>query len=167
MRNQIIRKGLPILLGLSVLAISPVAAQDNSTPEERTQWVQVTHDLESHPLDDALNRQGETAVKRLIAVHDIHVPLCGALFTEFSGMKYDYGHNIMRQFLRASAVFIIQNPDRSSDTRTMSLAALESLLKSYQAILQEKPAAKNKVLDDLLKKQSEGRLEEVVDKRCR
>ena len=36
----------------------------------------------------------------------------------------------------------------------MNVAALESVLKVYSAILQQKPDAKWKLFDDLLKKQS-------------
>jgi len=52
-----------VVSALSVL--TPIAsAQDTSTPEERMQWVEVTHKLESAPLDDSVNKQGEAAFKR-------------------------------------------------------------------------------------------------------
>jgi RHS repeat-associated protein len=53
------------------LFVSGASAQDTSTPEERTQWVEVTHKLESAPLDDSVNQQGEAAFKRLSDVHDV------------------------------------------------------------------------------------------------
>jgi hypothetical protein len=37
------------------------AAQDTSTPEERTQWVEITHKLESSPLDDSVNKYSTVA----------------------------------------------------------------------------------------------------------
>ncbi len=60
------------------------------------QWVEVTHKLESAPLDDSVNKQGEAAFKRLSDVHDVHVLLCPALLSEFNGMKYAYAHTITR-----------------------------------------------------------------------
>jgi len=48
------------------------SAQATSTPEERVQWVETTHKLESSPLDDSVNKQGDAALKRLSEVHDIH-----------------------------------------------------------------------------------------------
>jgi hypothetical protein len=147
---------------LSILLVGLVAAvltrntagQDTSTTEERTQWVEVTHKLESAPLDDGVNQQGESALKRLSDVHDIHVPLCPAILSEFNGMKYAYAHTITRQYMLASAAFLIENPDKATDTKAANLAAVESVLKTYHAILQQKPDAKAKALDDLLKKQS-------------
>jgi hypothetical protein len=89
-----------LLVGLVAAVLTRnTAAQDTSTPEERTQWVEVTHKLESAPLDDGVNQQGEAALRRLSDVHDIHVPLCPAILSEFNGMKYAYAHTITRQYI--------------------------------------------------------------------
>ncbi len=48
----------------------------------------------------------------------------------------------------------------------MNLAAVESVLKAYTAILRQKPDAKNKTLDDLLEKQKKDKLGEHVRKKC-
>jgi hypothetical protein len=142
------------------------AAQGTSTPEERMQWVEVTHKLESAPLDESVNKQGEAAFKRLSDVHDVHVLLCAALLSEFNGMKYAYSHTITRQYMLASGAFQIENPDKAADAKATALAAVESVLKTYHAILQQKPDAKAKALDDLLKKQGQGKLKEYVQKQC-
>jgi hypothetical protein len=146
--------------------VPAASAQATSTPEERAQWVQTTHKLESAPLDDSVSKQGDAALKRLEDVHDVHVPLCAPLFTEFNAMKYTYAHAIMRQFMLASAAFVIENPDKTADSNAMNVSALESVLKTYQAILQQKPDAKSKTLDDLSKKQSQGQLKDYVKKQC-
>jgi len=41
------------------------AAQGTSTPEERTRWAEITHKLESNPLDESVNKDGEWALNRL------------------------------------------------------------------------------------------------------
>jgi len=82
------------------------SSQATSTPEERAQWVEITHKLESSPLDDSVNKQGESAFKQVSDARDIHVPLCASLLTEFNGMKYAYAHTITRQYMLASAAFI-------------------------------------------------------------
>jgi hypothetical protein len=138
------------------------AAQDTSTPEERRQWVEVTHKLESTPLDDDFNKQGEAALQRLSDVHDVHVPLCPALLSEFKGMKYTYAHTILRQYMLASGAFIIENPEKAADSKAATLSAVESVLKTYQAILTLKPDAKSKQLDDLLKQQHQGKLSDAL-----
>jgi hypothetical protein len=47
----------------------------------------------------------------------------------------------------------------------MNLAAVESVLTTYNAIIQQKPEAKSNTLDDLLKKQRKGKLKDSM-KRC-
>jgi hypothetical protein len=113
-----------------------------------------------------VNKQGEAAFKRLSDVHDVHVLLCPPLLSEFSGMKYAYSHAITRQYMLASGAFQIENPDEAVDAKATALAGVESVLKNYQAILQQKPDAKAKALDDLLKKQSQGKLKDSMEKRC-
>ena len=73
-----------------------------------------------------MNKDGEWALNRLSDAHDIHVPLCPPLLSEFNGMKYAYAHTITRQYMLASAAFIIENPGRAGDTKAMNLAAVES-----------------------------------------
>jgi hypothetical protein len=68
-----------VLSGLVALIPQRAAAQDTSTTEEREQWVATTHKLESSPLDDSVNKQGESALKQVSDAHDIHVPLCPSL----------------------------------------------------------------------------------------
>jgi hypothetical protein len=150
---------------LCAVLTSSAAAQGTSTPEERAQWVAITHKLESNPLDDSVNKEGETALKQVSDAHDIHVPLCPALLSEFNGMKYTYAHTITRQYMLASTAFLVENPDKGVDTKALNLAAVESVLKTYGAILQQKPEAKAKPLDDLLKKQSQGKLADSL-KQC-
>jgi hypothetical protein len=162
-----VSRGLPIfaLAFLLAAAVSKAPAQGTSTAEERAQWVEITHKLENSPLDVSIDKQGESALKQVSDAHDIHVPLCPAMLSEFNGMKYAYAHTITRQYMLASTASLIENPDRASDTKATNLAAVESVLKTYQAILQQKPDAKAKALDDLLKKQSEGKLKDAL-KQC-
>ena len=157
---------LPTLFCLLLATALRTSAQATSTPEERAQWVETTHKLENAPLDEAVNNQGDAALKRLSEVHEIHVPLCPALLNEFSGMKYAYSHAITRQYMLASGAFIIENPAKAGDTNAMNLAAVESVLKVYSGILQQKPDAKSKALDDLLKQQSQGKLKDSIQKQC-
>jgi hypothetical protein len=156
-----------VLAVLSVKSARKAAAQATSTAEERARWAEVTHKLESNPLDESVNKEGELALNRLSAAHDIHVPLCQALLGEFNDAKYKYRHAITRQYMLASGAFLIENPAKAGDVAAMNLAAVESVLKVYSAILQQKPDAKWKTLDDLVKKQSQGKLDDMLRKQCK
>jgi hypothetical protein len=165
MKNRYAELAFLLVVAIISIVCTTASAQDTSTPEERMQWAEVTHKLETSPLDDSVDKQGEAAFKRMQDVHDFHVLLCPALLTEFSGTKYAYAHTITRQFMMASGAFQIENPDKAADSKAIALAAVESVLKTYQAILQQEPTAKAKPLDDLVKKQSQGKLKDAV-KQC-
>jgi hypothetical protein len=156
----------PVLGLLCTLPPRSASAQATSTPEERAIWAEITHKLESNPLDENVNKDGERALNRLSEVHDIHVPLCPALLGEFKDAKYKYRHEIARQYMLASGAFLIENPAKAGDVAAMNLAAVGSVLKVYSAILQQKPDAKWKPLDELLKKLSQGKLDEALRKQC-
>jgi len=151
---------------IATLIAQQARAQGTSTPEERMQWVEITHKLESSPLDDNVNKQGEAAFKRLADVHDVHVLLCPTLLNEFNGMKYAYSHTITRQYILASGAFQIEHPDKTADANATNLAAVESVLKTYRAILQQKPDETAKALDELLNRQNKGKLSDSVQKQC-
>jgi len=152
---------------LSVATVPKASAQGTSKPEERARWVEITHKLESNPLDESVNKDGEWAFNRLSEVHDIHVPLCPALLGEFNDAKYKYRHQITRQYMLASGAFLIENPAKAGDVAALNVAAVESVLKVYSGILQQKPDAKWKPLDELLKKQSQGKLDDALRKQCK
>ena len=141
-------------------------AQANSTPDERARWIELKGKLEAEPLDAQLNQEAEIAVKRLIEVKDIHVVVCGAIFSDLGGSKGKYSGQLTRQYLLASAVFVIQNPDKAGDAALTNLSAVQSVLKVYSAILQAKPKEHSKSLDELVKEQNAGSLESAIHKKC-
>ena len=168
MRNTRLAWTWSLVFGfLCVVIPQRAAAQGTSTPEERARWAEITHKLESNPLDESVNKDGEWALNRLSEAHDIHVPLCPALLGEFNDAKYKYRHEITRQYMLASGAFLIENPAKAGDVAAMNVAAVGSVLKVYSAILQQKSDAKSKVLDDLLKKQSQGKLDDALRKQCK
>ena len=159
---------LTLVLSFPSLGIAEkMSAQGTSTPEERARWAEITHKLESNPLDESVNKDGEWALNRLSDAHDIHVPLCPALLGEFNDAKYKYRHAVTRQYMLASGAFLIENPAKAGDVAAMNVAAVGSVLKLYSAILQQKPDAKWKPLDELLKKQSQGKLDDALRKQCK
>lgn len=137
-------------------------ARGPSTPEERTRAVEIAHKLQSDPLDQSLNREREWAIKWLIEVPDIHVELCTNILGDFYKPKYKYSSEITVQLTLSSAASVIEHPDQASDRMAQFVAAVEGALKAYKAILQAKPGAKSKALEELVEKQNEGKLTESV-----
>ena len=150
-----------ILLLVCMFSTSSLA-QNPSTPEERTRMTTLAHKLESNPLDDSLRTEREWAIKWLIQVPDIHVKMCTDVLGDFYKSKYKYSSEITTQLMLSSAAFVIEHPDQSNDNVAQYMGGVEGVLKAYNSILQQKPNAKSKALDALLRLQQEEKLKDQV-----
>jgi hypothetical protein len=134
-----------------------------STKEERQRFVALTRKLETTPLDKSLYQDKTWGKVWLDAVPDINVTICPLVFGEdFLASRYKYAPQLSYQVTFASAVYIIEHPDKAKDTLAQYTAGVESALKAYKAILKSEPEAKSKSLDDLVEKQGQGKLAEFV-----
>jgi hypothetical protein len=164
------RKAVPLLLILLSLSIfSAYAAQNEpkrapSTAEERTRFVTLTHKLEQNPLDKSLYDEKVWAKQWLEDIPDVNVTICAPVLfgLDFIKEQNKYTPQLSYQATFAEAVFIIEHPDKKSDTTAQYVAGVESALKAYTAILKNEPSAKSKALDDLLEKQKQGKLLDFV-----
>lgn len=150
---------------LLVFLLTVIGAQQNrgpSTPEERERFVAIVHKLEAAPLDESLHPDREWALIWLIQVPDVHARLCLGILGDFMKSKYKYSSEITAPLTMAGAAFVIEHPDKADDPTAQDVAAVESVLKTYQAILKSKPDAKSKALDQLLQKQNDKQLEDYV-----
>ncbi len=156
-----------VLVCLGVFAAAQDEAEPKrgpSTKEERQRFVALTRKLEVTPLDKSLYVEKRWAKTWLDAVPDINVTVCAPLVfgVDFISEQNKYTPQLSYQVTFASAVFIIEHPDKAKDTLAQYTAGVESALKSYKAILKSEPDAKSKGLDDLLQKQSQGKLTDFV-----
>jgi hypothetical protein len=161
-----------LLLTLSAVCLSQNQAKRGpSTPEERERFVSIAHKFQTNPLDSGLAKDREWAILWLIQVPDISAKMCtDVLGGSFIKEKYSHAPEITAQMLLSSGAFAIENPDKAKDDKAQYLSAVEGVLKAYQAILQQEPQAKSKALDDLLQKQSDGKLADFVrdaSKKCK
>lgn len=158
-------RGSLFLVSFAVLALASTAlAQETSSPEDRARIVAISQKLESNPLAKDLVPEREWAIKRIIEVSDISVPVCATVLGDY--FKYKYSSELTGQLTLAEAAFVIQNQDKARDKTAIYLAGAESVLKAYQAILKEKPGRNSKPLDELVAIQNDGKLGETVQKRA-
>jgi len=155
----------------TVLSCSLAVAQDApkrgpSTADERKRFLDVTRKMAGSPLDPSLSADRDWALHWLIAVPDINVDVCNAPFSDFMNSGYKYTPQIIGQLTFATAVFIIEHPDKVKDRGAQYLAGTEGALHAYQSILKTKPDATAKELDDLLEKQKKGTLAAFVRASC-
>jgi RHS repeat-associated protein len=129
-----------------------VQVQIDPKNDKSQQWVQAQDGKATVITSDSI-RAGDYAAN----VNGNGVTINGSQGIYFENEASDAKHS----------AFIIENPAKAGDTNAMNLAAVESVLKIYSGILQQKPDAKWKTLDDLVKKQSQGKLDEAVRKQCK
>ncbi len=154
-----------ILLSLTIAALAQ--GQDEpkrgpSTPEERQRFVVLTHRLEQTPLDKSLYADKKWALQWIEDIPDINVTVCPTILGEdFLESRYRYAQDLLYQVVFGNVVFLIEHPDKKSDMVAQYTAGVESALKAYKGILKADPLV-SRSLEDLLQKQSQGKLAEFV-----
>ena len=155
-----------IVTCLLVLSAGFIHAQNKrgpSTPEERQRMVALVHSMEQAPLDDSLRPEISWTLKWLVEVPDISVSVCTGPFGKFWDEKYKHvPDHFVAQYTFAMAAFLIEHPDATNDKVAQYIAGMENVLRAYQSVLKAKPQAHSKNLDELLQKQSEGKLADFV-----
>jgi hypothetical protein len=72
------------------------------------------------------------------------------------------------QFTFGTAAFKLENPDNKSDEIASTVAGLESVLRTYEAMIAENEKSKNAEMDALLAKRGNGELKALVESaRCK
>ena len=133
-----------------------------STPEERKQAVEMATFLETNPLAKEAKDYRTKLFMFLAEVPDISIKLCLNVIGKSKQFKGDYDSELTSQLMYSQAKFIIENPAKAQDDAAVYLAAVEGVLRTWQAIKAAKPKAKFPLLDELLAKQQAGTLSEHV-----
>jgi hypothetical protein len=140
-------------------------AQENgpSTPEQLKQAVEMTTFLETSPLAKEAKDYRAKLFAFIAAAPDITVKLCTKVLGEQKQLKGDYESELVTfQLMFSQAKFLIENPDKAQDDAAVYLAAVEGVLKTWEAIKTAKPKAKFPLLDELLQKRQAGTLADHV-----
>lgn len=161
------RKTIVALLFL-VVASAAAWSQDQpkrgpSTAEERKRFVAIAHKMEESPLDPALRKERDWALRWLIAIPDINVSPCDSeVLGPFQESGYKYTSEIRGQFSFAMAVFMIEHPDKAKDVAATNTAGAEGAVKAYRSILRDDPVAQSRILEALSAMQRQNKLADYV-----
>ena len=158
---------LTVLLGIVLmLAAIPALSRGPSTPEERQKALSMIRSLEENPLQENYKDMRAWLMQWLTDIPDIEVKVCSGPLQPLLDEKVEnpFGPDIFFQTLLSSAAFIIEHPDKAQDQVAIYQAGLEGVLKVYQFYLTKDANTRRKYIDELLAKQSDGKLEEVAIK---
>ena len=171
MRKYAMHLSLIVLALTSVLNV-PADAQNRgpSTAEERARAVQVSKALRADPTASSVQKDREWMMVWLIQIPDISVKLCPSIYGDLGDSKSANAGALIATMMASQAAFVIENPKKAKDDRAIYYAGLDGLLDGYRAIQQKDPKYTLPNLDELLKKRSDGKLEEYVQdaaKKCK
>lgn len=156
---------LRLLLTLSLLfsLLAAMAQSRGPTPaEKRQRVVAIAHKLEVAPLDQALFPEKGWAKQWVIENPDLRIRMCMQLLPDLRHPRYKFRPEILDQMMLSSAAFLIEHPDKVGDHLAENVGGLQGVLKAYAAIVKNNPDAHVQALDDMLDKQSRGKLVEFA-----
>lgn len=167
------RAVLPLSIAL-MFSLSAFAQNKRgpATSEERATAVKAARLLETDPFNKDAKKVREWFTLWLIEVPDISVELCvGYLKPLYDAKSKNYSTEIATQMMFSSAAFIVEHRDQPQDQVAVNLAGIEGALKTYEAIVKEKPKAKWDFLDGLIAKRDKSELrtyvEEIAKTECK
>lgn len=155
-------KALPTLLLLLSPLAAPAQATDTAAAEQRQRVVSIAHKLEATPLDQALFPEREWAKQWVIQNPDVRIRMCMQLLPDLRRPRYKFRAEILDQMMLSSAAFLIEHPDKAGDHLAENVGGLQGVLKAYSAIVKINPDARVQALDDMLERQSRGKLAEFA-----
>lgn len=154
------------LLCLSALVICFAGGFVNTTAQELgpTQLIQAARFLEAKPFDKNAEAVRSMAVRYVIETKDVSVVICAGDITKpFLDKKNKNSTELIGQYTIVMAAFKLENPAKKDDENAAQLAALESVLRTYETMLREKPKSKHALMDEYILKRDKGELKAVVD----
>lgn len=161
LRKTVLPLSIALLFSLSASAQNK---RGPATSEERATAVKAARLLETDPFSKDAKKAREWFTLWLIEVPDISVEVCtGYLKPLYDAKSKNYATEIATQIMFSSAAFIIEHADQAKDRVAVNLAGLEGAVKTYEAIVKEKPKAKSEFLDGLITKREKGELRAYVE----
>jgi TonB family protein len=159
-------KLIPVLTILFALSLG-IGAQSQkpatSTPEERARAVRIAQALEVRPTEISLRADYQWLLHWAAQEPDLGFSICTANMPWTD--NYERSGDLRAVGLSATVAFVIQHPEEGKDAATAGLAAMESMIRAYQTIIQQDPKAHSKEMDEVVEIQRQGKLEEYVRSR--
>lgn len=155
-----------LILFCPLLAPSRLPADERgpSTAEERAKVIDLTHKLESDPLNPQAEEWRVWLAQWIDEVPDVVVPVCPGLLPQLLRSNRNYSHELAMQVVYSSTAFIVEHPERQVDQQAVFQAGVDGALKAYQAILKAKPKVRWYFLDSLIQMRDKGELQEYLRK---
>ena len=156
-------KKLTIIFTLLIIGLSAQNAFTQSQKaKDRTAFINNTRLLEKKPFDPNAGAARQWGFKWVADTDEVSVKLCSDSMKLIPEKKNKFKAELLMQFTFGMAVFKLENPDQKNDENAATLAGIESVLKTYNAMIAENEKAKSPGMDELITKQNNGELKALV-----
>lgn len=157
-------KKTAVLFALLIVALTAqITFAQSKKEKDRAAFISNTRLLEKKPFDSNAPAAREWGFKWLVETDEVTVTLCSETMKLIPEKKNKFKSELLLQLNFGVAVFKLENPDKKTDEAAATLAGLESVLRTYEAMIAENEKAKNAELDALLVKRGNGELKAVAD----
>ena len=148
------------MLSLLLVCLASAAqfAHAQEKPGDKENLIKVVRFLEEKPFDENAKKSREWGFLYLVETKDVSVVVCTDGIKSVMDKKNKYGGELLIHYSLAMAAFKLENPAKVKDEDAAQLAGVESMLKSYEAMVKEKPKAQFAGLDALIEKRNKGEL---------
>lgn len=148
-----------LLIGLCFQTIN---AQDRKA-KDRAAFISNTKLLERIPLNENAGAARNWNFKYVADTDEVSVVLCSDSMKLIPEKKNKFKGELLMQFTFGMAVFKLENPAQKDDEKAATLAGMESVLRTYEAMVKENEKAKSVQMDELLAKSKNGELKTLID----
>ena len=129
-----------------------------------SELIQAAKLLEESPFDKNAEAIRAVAIRYVIETSDVSVTVCGGDITKpFLDKKNKNSTELVGQYTIAMAAFKLKNPTQKDDENAAQLAGLESVLRTYEAMITVRPKTKHAMMDEYLLKRDRGELKTLVE----
>ena len=151
-------KKLTIIFALLIIGLTAQYGFGQTKSSDKETLIKIVRLLEEKPFDENAKKYREWGFLYVAETKDVSVKICTDTIKPVMDKKFKYNSELMIHHALAMAVFKFENPAKADDELAAQLAGLESTLRSYEAMVKEKPKAKFAALDALVEKRNKNEL---------
>jgi len=132
-------------------------------PSDKENLIKIVRFLEEKPFDENAKKYREWGFLYVAETKDVSVTVCTDAIKPALDKKNKYGGELMIHYSIAMAAFKLENPSKANDEVTAQISGVESMLKSYEAMVKEKPKAQFAAMDALIEKRNKNELAAFIE----
>jgi hypothetical protein len=157
-------KKITFIFALLIIALSvQVSLAQSKKEKDKKSFINNTRLLEKKPFDPNAEAARNWGFKYVADTDEISIVLCSDTMKLIPEKKNKFKAELFLQFTFGMAVFKLENPDKKDDETAAQVAGLESVLRTYEAMLAENEKAKSAGMDELIAKRDSGELQTLVE----